>query len=609
MPSSAPITSFRENLCYTPHVIRLVWRAAPLWLVGMGFLIVGSSLLPILLLYINKLIIDWLTNNIGNISTDWKLLIGLITLRFILAFGKILFNEIRPFISEILNNRLTLVVTQDLLQQAIRLDLKHYESSNFFTLLSRATQSGSSYPVRVLDYSINILGQTITLLGLVILLVQFNFIILILLLVSFIPILNTGVKFSKQKFKLNLKHTFEGRLASYFQGLLTQQQFAKEVRLFNLGHHFLTRWKETYRQYQKETEAMARHHVGGRFTISLIPTMSFYIAYSWLIFQTVQEQISLGDFVMYVSAFNQAQTLLTGYVQNISSIYDANLYISQYFEFLALKPSILSPVNAHDFPCHIQRGLQLSHVTFSYPDSHIPVLQDINFSVHPGESIAVVGINGSGKTTLVKLLTRLYDVDSGLITIDDIPISAFKLTDVRQNIAVLFQDFSQYKLSILENIGFGDIQNHADRDRIASAAHDAGISDFISELEDRYETKLGNLFPTGRELSGGQWQKIGLARAFMSRAQILILDEPTSAMDAIAEFDLYQRFRQLTQGKITFFISHRFSSVRLADRIMVLDNGRIAELGNHAQLLEKNGLYARMFSLQASGYSKTGLLN
>lgn len=602
MAHTAPSTHLGQTLRYTPRVIYLVWQAAPLWLLGLVALTISSSLVPIALLYVNKLIIDWLTQNIGRAPIPWRMLMWLVILRLTLTLGKIAFNELRPFVSQILSNRLTLTATQKLLRQAICLDLNHYESPAFFELLNRATQSGSSYPVRALDYSTNLLGQSVNLMGLLLLLIQFNPAILLLLILSFSPILKEGVKFSKQKFNLSRKHTFEGRLASYFQGLLTQQQFAKEIRLFNLGEHFLSRWRETYSQYQLETEHLARQHLIGRFVIGLIPTVSFYVAYSWLIWQTIHGQITLGDFVMYGGAFNQSQTLSTGFVQNISNTYDANLYVSQYFEFLSLKPKITNPVNACPFPTQIQHGICLNKVTFTYPGSQSPVFENISFSVSPGESIAVVGVNGSGKTTLVKLLTRLYEVETGFITIDDVPISAFNVTDLRQNIAVLFQDFAQYKLSILENIGFGDIQHWADRNRVEATAIDAGISDFIEGLEAGYDTKLGNLFPSGRELSGGQWQKLGLARAFMSRAQILILDEPTAAMDAIAEFDLYKRFRQLTQGKITFFISHRFSSVRLADRIIVLDQGRIAELGTHEQLLTQNGLYARMFHLQASGY-------
>ncbi|MEM9007010.1 MAG: ABC transporter ATP-binding protein [Cyanobacteria bacterium P01_F01_bin.86] len=599
-----PNTEFWKNLGNTHRLLALVWQSAPTWLMAMiGITIVGS-LIPVILLYVNKLIIDWISTRAGQSAVVWMPIVLLILARLGLSLSKAGLGEARPFISQILSDRLTLTATRRLLQQSARLDLNHFESPDFYDALNRATQSGSSYPVRALDYATNLVGQSINLIGVIVLLLQFNPIILFLLLLTFFPLLTNGVNFSKKKFMLNRKNTFEGRLASYFQGLLTQQLFAKEVRLFDLGDHLIAQWEQTFNHYKKDVERMARHQALGRFGVVAIPNLSFYAAYAWIIVRTVQGTITLGDFVMYSGAFSQAQTLLTGCAQNLANTYDANLYVAQFFEFLSLKPKIVSPVSPQPFPHPIQHGIELKNVGFAYPGTERSIYKDINFRVHPGESIAVVGVNGAGKTTLVKLLTRLYDADQGTITIDGIPLSDFELKDLHRNIAVLFQDFARYKLGIQENIGFGDIENWQSRSQALAAADKAGIAEFIDSLEHGYQTKLGNLFPQGRELSGGQWQKIGLSRAFMSQAQILILDEPTAAMDALAEADLYKRFKELTRGKITFFISHRFSSVRLADRILVLDGGQIAELGTHEELIQQKGLYARMFNLQASGYAR-----
>ena len=604
-------TRFFKNLGNTHRLLALVWQSAPKWLLLMVAITTFGALLPISLLYTNKLIIDWITTHAGQNADQaanwsyamWAPIFILVAIRLGLSVVRLGLGEMRPFVSQMLSDRLSLTATEKLLRQAIRLDLNHFESPAFYDALSLATQSGSSYPVRALDYATNLMGQLINIAGLLVLLIQFNPIILFLLLLTTLPLLKTGVSFSKKKFMLNRKNTFEGRLVAYFQGLLTQQRYAKEVRLFNLGEQILSRWQETYGQYKREVAQMARSQAVGRFSVGVIPHLCFYAAYAWILVSTVQGNITPGDFVMYGGAFSQAQSLLTNCVHNLASTYDANLHMSQFFEFLALEPAITSPADPQPFPKEIRQGLTVNNVGFAYQGSDRNVFDDISFAVYPGESIAVVGVNGAGKTTLVKLLTRLYETTSGAISIDGIPLSEFDLKELRQNIAVLFQDFAQYKLSIQENIGFGDVEHWNHPDRAKTAASKAGIAEFIDSLEKQYQTPLGNLFPDGRELSGGQWQKIGLSRAFMSSAQILILDEPTSAMDAIAEFDLYQRFRQLTQGKITFFISHRFSSVRLADRILVLDEGRIAELGTHEELLSRAGLYAKMYDMQAAGYA------
>lgn len=585
------------------RLIELIWQSSPRWLLLMLGVTITTSVMPVALLYVNKLIIDWITTHAGKMPIVWMPLLVLIGIRLLLSTIRVGLAEVGPLVSQALSERLSLTATRQLLQKAIELDLNHFESPSFYDLLGRATQSGSSYPVRALEYLTASIGQLISFSGLIVLLAQFSPVILFLLLMTFIPMLKKGVAFSKKRFMLNRKNTFEGRLTAYFQGLLTQREHAKEIRLLNLGGYILTQWQNTYNQYRQEIERMTAKQALGSLQVALIPHLSFYGAYVWIIVQTVQGEITLGDFVMYSGAFSQAQSLLIGCAQSLANTYDAILYVSQFFEFLALQPKITNPAVPQPFPHSIHQGIELKNVGFSYACADQPIFTGLSFKVHPGESIAVVGVNGAGKTTLVKLLTRLYEVNAGEITIDGIPISAFDVSELRRNIAVLFQDFSHYKLSIQDNIGFGDIDYREDQRRSQIAAEKAGIAEFIETLEKGYQTNLDNLFPDGRELSGGQWQKVGLSRAFISRAQILILDEPTSAMDAIAEFNLYQRFRQLTEGKTTFFISHRFSSVRLADRILVLDKGCVAELGTHEQLLQNQGLYAQMFNLQASGYA------
>lgn len=593
---------FFATLSTTPKLLHLVWQSSPRWLLVSIAVTILAALLPVGWLYINKLIIDWLVASIGKPSIPWSVLAGLVGIRFGLALLQLALRELQPYVAQVLGDRFSLYANQKLLEQSIRLDLEHYESSQFHDALNRAQQGGSSYPVRAFNNFTMILGQSINLLGVLGLLLRFNPVIVILLLITSLPTLGVGVSFSNKGFAFMRKQTLNNRLASYLQGLLIQQNVAKEVRLYNLGPYLLGQWRQISLDHQREISHLTLQRSLARFRIGLLPSLGFYGAYVWVIVQAVRAQISLGDFTLYAGAFAQAQSLLASLIENTSTAYEANLYVSQYLEFLELQPKIISPAQPLPFPNPLTQGICLRQVSFTYPGTAKPTLQDINLTISPGESIALVGVNGVGKTTLVKLLTRLYDVDQGTITIDSRSIQSLDLLDLRRNIAVLFQDFARYKLSIADNIGLGDVSAVADRERIVQAARNAGVDAWIQSLPDGYDTKLGNLFPKGRELSGGQWQKIGLARAFMSPAPVLILDEPTAAMDAIAEFDLFERFRQLTQERTTLFTSHRFSSVRIADRIVVLDQGRIVELGSHPELMGHNGLYARMFRIQAEGY-------
>ena len=594
--------NFWITLANTPKLVHLVWKAAPIWVLAVTATTMMSSLLPIGWLYVNKLILDWITVNIGQSSINWQPLIVLIAIRFILSSGKTGLSQLITHFSQVLGNRFTLYITRKILEKSLQLDLSHYESSEFHTVLSRAQQSGANYPVKSIGTLTNLLSQAITLSGLLLLLISFNPILGLILLMTSVPMLRLGAGFSNRKFSLNHKQTFNGRLSSYFQRLVTHQDFAKEVRVFNLGSYLINRWYKLFQLTNEEIDQLSLKHLRARIGFGLLPNLGLYTAYLFVLMKVVKGDITIGDFTMYAAAFSQAQSLLDGLTQNVSATYEANLFITQYYEFMNLQPKIFNPRRPLPFPRPITQDLILDNVSFQYPHGSKPVLRNLNLKVYPGESIALVGVNGAGKTTLINLLMRLYEPSAGQIMIDGIPLDAFELKQLRQNITVLFQDFARYNLSIQENVGFGDVEALDDRQRIEKAIFSAGASELVKTLKNGYQTNLGPLFPDGENLSGGQWQKIGLARAFMSQAQILILDEPTAAMDAIAEFELFKKFRSLTQGKITFFISHRFSSVRIADRIVVLNNGEFAEIGTHHELLKLGGLYAEMFHLQAAGY-------
>ena len=579
-----------------------MWQATPLYLF-LSLVIQGlQSLIPALMLLINKEIVDLVIANWGNADFIWRPLIVLVAIRFGVSLLRAVFNQVNPYVSQIFSDRLNLYTKYVLLEKSTQLDLAHFESPEFYDTLDRAQNSGSNYPVRVIQTLTGLFGQGITLISLLGLLLQFNWAIVPLLFFTALPSFWTSIIYSGRRFWMTRMETESGRLSNYIQRVLTSPEFAKEVRLFNLGRHLLGQWRDIRTDFNNKSAAIASEYARMRGLSGILVNSGFYIAYGWTLVRTISAEISVGDFTMYTGAFSQAQQLLPAILENIARIYETNLYVSQYFDFLHLKPQVTNATRPRSFPQPIRQGLSIRNVTFTYPGASKPTLIDLNLHIDPGESIALVGVNGAGKTTLLKLLTRLYDVDSGTISIDGIPLPEIKLSELHTNIGVLNQDFARYQLSAKDNISFGNLKEKDNQLRIDRAAVDSGADRVVKTLKSGYQTRLGKMFKGGVDLSGGQWQKIGMARAFMTDAPILILDEPTAALDAIAEYELFEKFRALTAGKMTFFVSHRFSTVQLADRIVVLENSQIIEVGSHQELMTRNGLYAEMFSLQASSY-------
>jgi ATP-binding cassette subfamily B protein len=587
-----------------PKLLKLVWQAAAGWLIINLILTLAGALIPVGQLYVTKLVVDRIILNITNTGLDILPIFMLAGLGLGLALAQEALQQGNSFISQVLSDRFTLYANGILLEQATRLDLGHFESSEFYDTLNRAQQSGSFYPLRVIGNLTQLVGQLIGFLGLVTLLLRFSPVVVLLLLVTSLPTFWVGVSYSSRRFWMMRRQTQSKRLGDYFGEVLTDPIYAKEVRLFNLGKYFLNQYQAIRESFNQESRLLALQQSLARFAIAIVASLGFYGAYALVIWQAIQRLITIGDLTMYGGAFQQAQNAIQGILQNVATIYEYNLYVSQYFEFLSLKPQVVSK-GVKSFPIPMQSGLVIKNLSFRYTGASHPALENINLTVGLNECIALVGANGSGKTTFLKLLARFYDPSSGEITIDGIPLAEFGLEELRSQIGVLFQDFAHYALSVENNIGFGDLKEYQNQAKIQASAIAAGATEVISELDRGYQTILGKIFTGGVELSGGQWQKIGLARAFMTSAQILILDEPTAAVDAIAEHDLFQRFRELTKGKITFLVSHRFSTVQMADRIVVLEQGRIMEIGTHKELMGLRGLYHQMFVLQAASYQNS----
>ena len=434
------------------------------------------------------------------------------------------------------------------------------------------------------------------------LLLRFSPWLVVILLATSVPAFIAETRFSEEGFRLLTRRAPETRQINYLARLLTEDSSAKEIKLFNLGETLLTRYMTLFEKFFHEDKSLALRRAVAGFSLGLIATLGFYGSYAWIVWRTVEAKISLGDMTLYLSIFRQGQSTFQSILSAVGSIYENNLFMAHLFDFFGLKPQMGVAAPHQGLPVALSRGIEFRGVGFRYPEREDWALRHIDLSIRPGEKIALVGPNGAGKTTLIKLLSRLYDPTEGSILIDGIDIRELDPLDLRQRIGVIFQDFVRYHLPASENIGFGQIEALDRLDRIIESARKSGAHSIIESLPDGYQTMLGRWFHGGHELSVGQWQKVALARAFMRDAEILVLDEPTASLDAETEYEIFRHFQELTDGKMAILISHRFSTVRMADRIVVIQEGRIAEIGTHQELLRREGIYAHLFSMQAEGY-------
>jgi ATP-binding cassette subfamily B protein len=423
----------------------------------------------------------------------------------------------------------------------------------------------------------------------------------VVLLLAGLPAFVAEAKFSGDAFRLFRWRSPETRMQIYLETVLAREDHVKEVKLYGLGTRLLERYQAIFRRlYQEDRALTIRRDLWG-FFLSLIGSGALYGAYAWIAISTVRQLISIGQMTMYVALFRQGQTTVSAMLTAVGGMYEDNLYLSTLYEYL--ETEVILPTGSSVRGPHPEDGIRFEDVSFTYPGAQEAALENITLHLVPGTSLALVGENGSGKTTLIKLLTRLYAPTSGRILLDGQDLAEWDEAALRERIGVIFQDFARYQLLVGENVGAGDERYFEDEERWRAAAVKGRASDFIDTLPAGYQTQLGKWFKDGRELSGGQWQKIALSRAFMrSRADILVLDEPTAAMDAQAEAEVFEHFRQLARERITILISHRFSTVRMADQIVVLNNGHIIERGSHEELMQLHGRYAQLFTLQARGY-------
>jgi ATP-binding cassette subfamily B protein len=434
------------------------------------------------------------------------------------------------------------------------------------------------------------------------LLVWFHWGLALVLLLSTLPGVFVRLRYTGKMYHWKRKRTSTERHSMYLEFILTNSGYAKEIRLFNLGKLFSHRFNKLRQQLYQESLVISTKQAFENLMTQVSSTFAVYGSYAFIAYQTVQGIFTLGDLVMYYQAFQRGQQALRGLWNSLSNLYEDNLFLFNLYEFLDLTPKIREPSHPQPIPRLKQKGIQLNHVSFQYPNSKRKGLEDITLTIQPGEVIALVGENGAGKTTLIKLLCRLYDPTAGRITFEGIDLRDLTTTDFHRQISVVFQDYAKYQMTARENIWLGNIDLDLNNSQIETAAKKSGADEVITRLPKAYDTQLGNWFEQGEELSIGQWQKIALARAFLRDAQLIVLDEPTSALDAQAEAEVFEKFRQLLQGQTAILISHRLSTVKMADCIYLLEQGQIVERGSHEELMQLNGKYAHLFEIQAKNY-------
>ena len=597
--------SFLGVFRYSGRALQLVWSTSRPLTIALALLTLIAGLLPAGVAYVGAHIVDAVVHASRQWAASgsapwwpviqWVLLEGLLVA--LLAGAQRGLSVCQSLLRALLGQRVNVMI----LEKALTLELAHFEDSEFYDKLTRARREASTRPLSLVTRTFGLGQNAISLISYGTLLFHFSPWAVLVLLLAGLPSFISETKFSGDAFRLFRWRSPETRMQLYLETVLAREDHAKEVKLYGLGPLLLDRYRNIFNTLYRDDRDLTIRRDSWGFGLGLLGTLTLYAAYVWIAMSTVVGRITLGQMTMYLMLFRQGQSAVSAMLSAIGGMYEDNLYLSTLYEYLEtpVPPSTGTAqvgVNPSD-------GIRFERVSFTYPGASEPALHDIDLHIKPGESLALVGQNGSGKTTLIKLLTRLYSPDSGRVLLDGTDLREWDEGVLLQRVGVIFQDFARYQMRVGENVGVGDVTAFENAERWREASDKGMASEFIDTLPAGFHTQLGKWFRDGRELSGGQWQKIALARAFMrSRADILVLDEPTAAMDAEAEATIFEHFRELSGGRIAILISHRFSTVRMADQIIVIQDGRIKERGSHEQLMAQAGHYAHLFSLQAQGY-------
>ncbi len=600
-----PIKKFISVFKYSAVAVRIVWNTSPSLTIVMALTTLVAGILPASIASVGGMFVDAVSSAFQASALDNETARAN-ALRFVLIEAGLVVlmtgaQKLNGICQAVLRALLGNEINVMILEKALTLELAHFEDAEYYDKLVRARREASSRPLSLVIKTFDLLRDSIALVTIGLFLFQFSPYAVLLLTLAGIPAFLAEAKFSGEAFRIQKRRSAERRMQIYLEMVLTREDGVKEVKLLKLGKLFLDRYVDIFRiMYKEDRDLLIKRGVWG-YVLGLLASAAFYFAYGWVGFAAIAGAITIGQMTMYIAQFRIGQSAVTNSLVSVNGMYEDNLYLSNLTEYLDHKvPEQTGDAFAGPDPSD---GIRIENVSFFYPGSEVPALDQVTLHIKPGESLAIVGENGSGKTTLIKLLTRLYTPTSGKIFLEGLELEKWDIEALRNKIGVIFQDFARYQLVVGENIGIGDVDNLHDNEQIIDAAKQGMADLFIKDLPKEYDTQLGTWFKDGKELSGGQWQKIALSRAFMrSKADVLILDEPTAAIDAKAEAEIFAHFKDIAANKISIIISHRFSTVRMADHIIVLEKSKIIEQGSHEELLQANGQYATLFNLQAKGY-------
>jgi ATP-binding cassette, subfamily B, bacterial len=602
------VTAIRSGIAGTwqamIRVFQLVWSTSRLLTLGLAAVTLLLSVVPAMQVWLAGRLIDEVIEGIDSGAGDdhVRSVVILAVLQLVLFLASSFMQTIGNICQQLLQERLAIHVQLQIMEHANSLDLADFENATYYDQLQQAQRESANRPVQMVSGVFGLVRSTITFATMIAILANLSPWVAVATLLTPIPAFISGSRYGWWGFQQMRRQSPVRRLMSYLTTLLTTDSFNKEVKLFTLGDHFIGRYRNVSTQYYEETRQLLVRRYLASFAWGSLTIVSGAATFLYVAILALRGTITVGSLTVFAQAVQQVQGAFQGILGGVQGIYEHGLYLSTLYDLLDRKPQIAAPENPVPVRRPFQQGIAFEHVTYRYPGNREAALEDVSFTIGLGETVALVGRNGAGKSTIVKLLGRLYDPTEGRITIDGRDIREYDPQELRRQFGMMFQDYAEYQLSARENIGVGNVDEVEEVAAVTSAAEKSGAHSVIRSLPSGYDTNLGKWFDEGHQLSGGEWQKVALARAFMRDAQILILDEPTSALDAQAEHELFERIRRLTAGKMAVFISHRFSTARKADKILVLEGGRLIEQGTHDELIALDGRYASLFELQAASY-------